>query len=124
MPTVEIQVDPNDPAQSTTVELLGLEYVFDFWYYERPDAWYFDLYLVDGTPLLQGEKVVLNFPLYQPSEDSRLPQGLLMALAADGSTRRPTLGELGARVYLAFIDPADVEAPTEAEEFLADLQLA
>jgi hypothetical protein len=92
-----------DPFYSVTVPLDGKDFVFDFRYNQREQAWYFSLSAADGTRLLTGVKVVCSIPLITKA-DERLPRGLLVAVPQDTDDTQPHLLELGAgkRVQLTY----------------------
>lgn len=102
----------DDPFHRFTTALDGTDYVFEFRYNQREQVWYFSLYLVDGTALTTGVKVVCKTHLLERYRDAALPQGVLMAIPNDGDDTPPAIGELGddRRVSLVYFSPADVRA--------------
>jgi hypothetical protein len=101
-----------DPFYTLTVTLDGSDYLFDFRYNQRADAWYFDFGLTDGTILLRGIKVVCNRSLLGRFADARLPPGTLIAFSSTTSNAQPGLLEIGEgkRVQLQYWDAAEVAA--------------
>lgn len=46
--------------------LLGLEkFTLIFRYLERPDSWYLSILQSDGTPIVQGSKIMSSFPVFK-----------------------------------------------------------
>lgn len=84
-----------DPFYTMTTTLDGSDYLFDFRYNQREDAWYFNISLTDGTLLVAGIKVVCNRSLLKRFADVRLPPGALLAFANTTDASVPGLTELG-----------------------------
>lgn len=99
-----------DPFYRMTTSLDGRDYVFEFRHNQREDSWYFSIYLPDGTLLVAGVKVVCNIPLLRKFSDSRLPQGLLVALSKTQDTSPPGIEALGeeGRVTLIYASPEEI----------------
>ncbi len=84
-----------DPFYTMSTTLDGSDYLFEFRYNQREDAWYFDIGLTDGTVLVRGTKVVCNVSLLKRFADSRMPKGTLFAWPNTNSRLAPGLLELG-----------------------------
>lgn len=95
-----------DPFYSMTVPLDGVDYLLEFSWNQREDAWYFDISLTDGTMLVRGTKIVCQADLLGRFADSRLPPGMLMAWPNTASKKAPGLRELGEgkRVTLLYFE--------------------
>ncbi len=104
-----ITTSPDDPFYAFTVNLGGRDYVFDFRYNQRENAWYFSIALPDGTELANGVKVVCRTSLIHRWSDVRLPPGLIMAIANGDDESPPGIGELGEdrRVTLCYLVPGE-----------------
>lgn len=100
----------SDPFYTCTVNLDGSDYLFEWRYNQREDAWYFDIALTDGTTLARGIKVVCLLPLLKRFADSRLPKGQLIAWPNTDSRKLPGLDELGEdrRVTLLYFDESEL----------------
>lgn len=109
-----MQVFPttSDPFYSFTVTLENTPYVFDFFYAEREDRWYFSISLVDSTtPLVAGVKVVPTYDLLEPYRYmTSLPPGAIFALSNNGDDSPPGLSELGpsSRVSLYYLTADEI----------------
>ena len=84
-----------DPFYTMTVALDGADYLLEFRYNQREEAWYFDISLSDGTLLVRGIKIVCGLPLLRRFADNRLPAGTLMAVSNTDERSPPKLLELG-----------------------------
>jgi len=100
----------SDPFYTQTTALDGVEYVLEFRYNQREDAWYFSISLPNGTLLAAGIKVICNIPLLRKWVDTRLPKGTLAALSKTKDTSPPGLNELGedARVTLVYTSESEL----------------
>jgi len=106
-----IPTTPGEPYFRQKTNLEGRNFVLVFSYNERIERWYLSIFDDEETPLLQGLKLVANWPLLRHyRHDIRLPPGELMAITQDGSTAPPTLNELGEgkRVELVYLEAADL----------------
>lgn len=106
-----IPTSPDVPYYRQKTKLEGREFVLYFAFNQRIGRWHLSVFDEEETPLVQGLKLVVNWPLLRHYRyDSRLPPGELMALAQDGSHEPPGLGELGEgkRVELIYLEVADL----------------
>jgi hypothetical protein len=86
----------------------GREYLLKFRWNGRAGKWYLSLYDQDESPIYEGIKLVVNFPLLGARVvDERRPPGELMALDPS-SDRDPGLYDLGTRVILQYIDAENI----------------
>ncbi len=53
----------SSPFYSYTISLQNNNYEITFLWNERSKAWYFDLAKEDGTFIVEGQKVVTNYPI-------------------------------------------------------------
>lgn len=102
----------DDPFYTMTTALDGVEYLFEFRYNQRENAWYFSISLTDGTLLDAGVKVVCNRPILRRFANEHLPPGVLLAFANTTDKSTPGMGELGEdrRVTLVYYDADEVAA--------------
>lgn len=105
---------PSDNAQfSLTVDLDDVVYLLTFTFNTRCQAWYMDVALQNGTPLLCGRKIIPGVDLTGQHKDPRLPKGRIFALADKDSEVRMTRSELGGRVNIWYVDEETLEQVTE-----------
>lgn len=103
----EIKTSTTDPDYTQRTILDGVEYILAFRWNGRAAKWFFSLYDQSGDPIVEGVKVVADFPLLRPVSDTRKPPGDLIALDTTGEGRDPGLGELGDRVILTYLDSTE-----------------
>lgn len=85
-----------DPFDVRRVTLEGQEYLFDYAYNQRENAYYLSILSTREEPLKVGLKVLTNWPLLRKySYDKRLPPGELIAIGFTEDTATAGLGELG-----------------------------
>lgn len=106
IPTV---LDAEYWTQKTRLD--GRDYLLRFSYNQRLDRYFLDLLDDEETPLVQGIRLVTNWPLLRHYRwDERVPPGELMAISLQTDVTPPRFGELGEgrRVELTYFS-------TEAE---------
>lgn len=112
---LEIRLRPQLLAYRDTITLDGLVLILDIEYHARTSDWWISFYAEDGSPILEGRRVVGAWPLTAGALDPRLPTGGLLVLPV-GDRRavagvvpsRPGPGELGTSWRLVFYDLADL----------------
>jgi len=99
-----------DPFYSQITDFDGIDYLLEFRYNQRENAWYFSISLADETLLFSGIKVEIGANLLERFSDVRLPQGTLFALESGNDTSTAGLLELGidSRVTLVYVDAGGV----------------
>lgn len=99
------------------IELANEIFVFEVRFNQTGDFFTIDLYDVARNPIILGEKLVLNEPLWQDSIDSRLPAPSLVVLDESGKEKRITYDNFMVTTFLYIDDVAPVEEePTLGEE--------
>lgn len=103
----------DDPFYTQVTDLDGTDYILEFRYSQREDAWYFSVSLNDETRLVSGVKIVCDVNLLGRFSDTRLPPGILMAIANEQDDNVPGMGELGIgkRVTLTYLDASELATP-------------
>jgi hypothetical protein len=98
------------------IRIEGTNYEFEFRWNYREEAWYFDLRLEDGTEIVLGVKVVVDWPLGRRSMHPKRLPGALIAVDTAGLQKDPGLNDLGSRVQLQYLDAVSLrEALLEAK---------
>lgn len=100
MSTLIIPFRPSVPNYEFTTVLDNTKVTFDVLWNARDNAWYFDLYARDLTPIAFGIKVVLGVNLGRKSTDIFFQQNLLRAFDTSGKGRDAGIDDLGARVIV------------------------
>jgi hypothetical protein len=91
-----IPTTPGEPYYSQTTRLDGRDYLLRFSYNQRLERWFLDLHDEEGTPLVQGLRLIANWSLLRSYQwDERIPQGKLFVGDVTGDGTPPTLNELG-----------------------------
>ena len=104
---IPLRNDLTHYAFFTTLD--GVTYELEFRYNLRSDCWYFDLRLEDGTEVLNGIKLVVNYPLLLGKQNENTPAGVLIATDTTGQKQDPGVADLGGRVTLAYYDAESAE---------------
>lgn len=108
MSTVELPIKDRNDAQvyGFLTTLSGVDFLFNFYFNQSDDMWYFDIFDVAGTALRRGVKVVVSQPLLHRN-DPGLPIGMLMALDLSNEFREATKEDFGDRVKMFYTSDDD-----------------
>jgi len=107
MSNVLIPTVANELAYSIRTTLSGSDFVFAFEFNQAEGFWYFDLLDASEAPIVQGVKVVLDFPLLVDVTDPRRPLGDIVALDSTGKgidAGQDDLSPPTPRVSLVYLD--------------------
>ncbi|UMZ35546.1 phage baseplate plug family protein [Priestia megaterium] len=112
-----IPISKDKLPEQFEVELANEIFVFEVRYNQTGDFFTIDLYDVARNPIILGEKLVLNAPLWQDSIDSRLPAPTLVVLDEADKEKRMTYDNFMVTTFLYIDDVAPAEEePTLGEE--------
>lgn len=89
-------------TQRTTLD--GTTYVLALNWNGREKRWMLSIRAADGTPIAEGLKVVIGWPLNRHVRGG--PPGMLWAVDTTGAGTDPGLQDLGSRVRLIYTDAA------------------
>lgn len=90
-------------------------YTLELCWNSRERAWYMNVQTEAGDDIINGVKVVVDFPLARRSRDPRCPAGVLIAVDTSGESRDPRwdevlqVGDLGDRVQLLYFEPEEAQ---------------
>lgn len=116
---LEITIRPELLDYRDTITLGGVVLTLDVAYRVRTDDWWLSLYDEEGLPIITGRRIVTGWPLTVGVFDTRLPQGLFIALRLGEGEGDATQGELGRDVVLTFWEPSDLADLAPAADPLA-----
>jgi len=105
-------------AFNYTIAIDGINYLLEFIYMARQEAWYLSIFQPDRTPLRTGIRVVDFWPLNGRDLDPRLFDGVIQVIRTDGKTGiDPSLEDFqqGA-VTVLLITGADLDLGIESAE--------
>lgn len=89
-------------------ELEGDIFTFEFHFNSRENAWYFDLFDSEGTPIRRSIKITTGFPWLRQVALAGRPPGDLIAVDASGNDRQADFESLGSTVKLLYFEESDV----------------
>jgi hypothetical protein len=100
-----IEIDKENLPERFDIEL-GVElFTMEVDYNQTGDFFTVDLYQYDNPePLVLGEKLMLNQPLFRDIEDSRFPAPTLIPIDPSGKENRITWDNFGVTVFLVVDD--------------------
>lgn len=93
-----------DPFYQQLTTLEGSTYLLSFNYNQRASCWYLSIATEEGDYILNGVKLICNWPLLRRCADPRLPQGELVCVTFGADLTPPGLTDLGdgARCQLVY----------------------
>lgn len=91
-------------------DLDEVTFQFSFEWNDRDSGWYMSISDVNGSPIISGRRVVLNYPLTNIYADARKPKGELIAIDTTDKNVEPGLLDLGDRVLLMYMTAAEKAA--------------
>jgi hypothetical protein len=115
MPIIELPLRADLTHYDFELSLDGVAYVFELRWNIRDDAWYLDLRLADGTDVVNGAKIVLEWPIGSRCKHASRPPGMLVAFDSSGRREEARIDDLGTRVRVLYFDE---EATDELRESL------
>jgi len=107
MSIIEIPVFPDQASSSQTIAIEGITYKLFIYWNIRDEYWYFGLYLPDDTPVLNGIKMPVNYPLISSFFDENVPPGNFMLLDESGNNEPCGRDELGNRCIFTYVTSDD-----------------
>lgn len=106
-----IPVDKEDIPEQFEIDLADDTFILQFNYNETGDFYTVDLLDFDQEPIVLGEKLILNQPLWNDIVDDRLPAPSLVPMDESGNADRVSFDNFMETVFL-YID--DI-SPDEGE---------
>jgi hypothetical protein len=102
-----------NPFYSEVVSLDGQGFLLNFTYNQRCDCWYLSIATTDGIDLLNGVKILSNWPLLKQCADNRLPPGEIVSMSATIDVTPARLADLGpgGRCTLYYVPVEDQSPP-------------
>lgn len=100
---VEIPIRSDLDWYSLTAALDGADYRLAIWWNTRDERWYLSVSESDGTLIVAGVPMVVDYPLLDRFAHEDLPTGVLMALDTSGEGAEAGQEDLGDRVRLIYV---------------------
>lgn len=106
-----VPVDVDDLPETFEYDLDGDTYQLSFDYNDEGNFFTCSIADSDDTPIVTGEKLVLNRPLFGNIYDERLPDTQLVPMDESGQARDCGIDEFMVTVFLYedTVDPDDIE---------------
>jgi hypothetical protein len=111
---IDTSTDPEVFAYEQFVDLEQRTFLFKLDWNERDESWSLSIYDQDEEPLVTGKRVAIGIPLLRGEVDSRLPDGILMAVDVTEQHGEAGVSDLGARVNLVYYEVASLEEVAES----------
>ncbi len=106
------------PNQEMAVALDGVTFILRFFWNDRDESWYWELYDSARVPIWRGARIATGVPLLKQCVASNRPAGELVAIDTRGKDLDPVLDDFheDGEVILAYLTADEVaEAIAEAE---------
>ena len=112
----KLMVDMSDLPNYVILPIGTENFTIEFYYRERYDTLYFNLYDSDDTPLIMGEKLVYGMPLWNIN-DADLPSERIVPLDDAGVEDAVSIDNFQSSVFLYFddLDP-EIENPDNVDQ--------
>jgi hypothetical protein len=111
-----IDFDKEEVPVVFDIDLAEQQYTIGINYNQTNDFFTVDLWDTLANPLVLGEKMVLNRPLFGDLVDNRLPGPALVPMDESGKENRITYDNFGVTVFLFIDDVSDDDQPSEDDE--------
>lgn len=102
-----IELDPTEIPVEFEIELGEETFIMTINYNESYDFYTVDLYDLEEIPLVLGEKLVLNQPLFSAFTDDRLPAQSIVPFDESQKAERITKDNFYQTVFLTIDDGGD-----------------
>lgn len=113
MSIVSIPVFPENASFTENITLDGVNYIMHIYWNVRDEYWYFGLFLPDGTMVLNGIKMPVNYTLISSFVGANVPPGDFILFDESGNNAPCGRDELGERCILLYISGDDEILTTE-----------
>lgn len=90
------------PSYTFLSSIENVTYSFKVRFNDREQSWRLDIRESNGTPIVQGLKLLPNQNLTRGYKDSRLPSGNFYIIDSFGKVTKPTFESLGDRHRLIY----------------------
>jgi hypothetical protein len=110
---LQLPLDAADPNYRVGITLQDTPYNFDVYWNERDQAWFFDLYDVNESPIITSVKMVLGAFLLARCTDPRKPSGAIIMADLSGQGQDATIDDLGSRVVAMYFTVDELENPED-----------
>ena len=105
-----IPVDQALTYYDETLQIEGIEYLFEFLWSDRESCWYLNIYDQDETPIALWIKLVVSWNLLRRFAGATIPPGILFCADMSGSmTDCQVSTDLGGRVVLYYVTSDDTD---------------
>ncbi len=97
------------PKQAFTTTLGGLSFRFRVHWNTVMGAWYLDAAKADGTKLLTGQRLVVNWPIHigSPDDDGFPTDAFLMVVDQNGTNAEAVRDSWGSTHHLLYVTEAE-----------------
>lgn len=109
-----IPINKDSLPEQFEIDLANETFVMEVNYNQTQDFFTLDLYDMNRDPIVLGEKLVLNAPLWGDLTDQRLPAPSLVVLDESGQTKRISFDNFMITTFIYIDDVApEVDNPIE-----------
>lgn len=108
-----IPIEPSVPNQEFSVPLDGVTFILRFFWNERDESWYWELYDSARVAIWCGARIAVGQPLLRQCVNASRPAGELVVVDTSNEDEDPGLDDLGdapARVQIHYLTAAEMTA--------------
>lgn len=107
MAILSIPTFENEASTTQIIEIENITYKLRIYWNVRDEDWFFDLFLLDDTPVLNGVKMVVNYTLITSFLGENVPLGDFLLFDESGNNNSCGRDELGSRCIFLYITADD-----------------
>lgn len=115
MPQI-VPFTPSEPHARFATVLNGITCIIEQRWNDRDEAWYFDVFDSEETPIASNIKIVLGVHLGRRFTHPLFVDGLFVASDTSGKSRDALFDDLGTRVEVHYYTMFEVVAKMRANE--------
>jgi len=108
-----LPIEPSVPNQLFSVPLDGVTFVMHFFWNERDESWYWELFDSEQAPIWSGSRIAVGESLLEQCVSDRRPAGALVVIDTSRADSDPGLDDFGddpSRVQIHYVTAAELEA--------------
>lgn len=117
-----LPIDKEDIPEKFEIDIEDSTYIIRINYNQTSDFYTIDLWDNVETPIVLGEKLVLNQPLWSGIVDGRLPAPTLIPMDVSGQTKRISVDNFYVTVFVYFDDILEESEPTVLDNNEDDME--
>jgi hypothetical protein len=100
-----LDIDSSEPFYQVEHTLSGINYKIKIQWNVQNEFWTISLYTSDDIPIIEGQRIVINYSLFSTCSNPLLPPGLFYAIDESETNEEPGEEDLGNRIKVLYLEP-------------------